>query len=120
MKKLKGAFVDTEVTERIDKDICEHTFVLKKRKIRVCIFTKKGKLKPAIINHFNSWKSSSLSNSERRELYAIYQIEGQGRKVTEFDKYILVIESIDIGIGTEKDIENTESLEKFYMKLAKK
>lgn len=119
MKKFKGAFGDTEVTEIIDKYICKHAFILKKRRIIVSIFTKKGKLKPAIINHFNSWTHSSLSNSERDELYAVYQIEGQGKKTTGFGKYILVIESIGIDTdSTDINIENTECLEEFYRKLA--
>lgn len=125
MKKIfTGRFTDTELTIAIGKKVCEHIFVLSADKypwiIRVRI-TSENELNPAVIEHFQRWKSCSLSQSEREELYYIFQLEGKtGKKVVE-------IRDIKIEIEMKKEtksnckrsiMKNIEGLVAFYEMLA--
>lgn len=129
MKQIfTGSFTDTERTTVIGENVCEHTFELSvvkypwgeasnltrflvklfriesvKRFITIRI-TSENILNSAVIEHFQKWKSCSLSQSEREELYHIFQVKGRkGKKV--------------VGIGDVKiEIEMETKFERYYLK----
>lgn len=159
MKKIfTGSFTDTERTTAIGENVCEHTFELSvvkypwsgasnltkflvklfridsvKRFITIRI-TSENVLNPAVIEHFRKWKSCSLSQSEREELYHIFKVNGRkGKKVVEIHEIKIEIEMetkferyyLKNGYKTKvrtllsrDNMRNTEGLEAFYKMLA--
>lgn len=150
MKKFTGTFKDTEITKLIQEKACEHLFILEddmtnislptklylmlknvdsvKRQVRISITSEKP-LTKAVIEHFKRWKRSSLSQSEREELYALYKIKGEGTKVIVINDAIITItinlyaewyykNGYDTKVkeihGRDDIVSNTESIEEFY------